>query len=50
MASRKMLPPTYLLIAILMMVLLGFFFPILRVIPPVLESVGIDPDSGGNND
>ena len=47
MASRKMLPPTYLLIAILMMVLLGFFFPILRVIPPVWNLLGLIPIAVG---
>lgn len=43
MLSKKILPPMYLLIAILVMVVLGFAFPILRVIPPVWNLLGLVP-------
>ena len=43
MFLKKTLPPTYLLIAILMMVPLGFVFPIVRVIPPVWHWLGLLP-------
>ena len=38
-----MLPPTYLLIAILLIALLGLLFPIERVIPPVWNLLGLIP-------
>lgn len=41
MSSKKMLPPTCLLIAILVMVPTAVLFPILRVIPPVWNLLGV---------
>ena len=43
MELKKMLPPTYLLIAILLIALLGLLFPIERVIPPVWNLLGLIP-------
>lgn len=43
MPSKRILPPTYLLIAVMMMAVLGFVFPILRVIPPVWNLLGLVP-------
>jgi protein-S-isoprenylcysteine O-methyltransferase Ste14 len=43
MDTKKMLPPTYLLIAILLIAPLGFFFPIVQVIPPIWSLLGLIP-------
>jgi len=43
MLNKKILPPTYLLISILVMVDLGLVFPIPRVIPPFWNLLGLLP-------
>ena len=47
MVSKKMLPPTCLLIAILVMVPTAVLFPILRMIPPVWNLLGVIPIAAG---
>jgi len=47
MFTKKMLPPTYLLIAMLLMMVLGFLFPIQHVIPPVWGLLGLVPVIAG---
>jgi protein-S-isoprenylcysteine O-methyltransferase Ste14 len=43
MFTRKVLPPTCLLIAMLAMPILGFFFPMRRIIPPYWNLLGLLP-------
>ncbi|MGD0005892.1 MAG: isoprenylcysteine carboxylmethyltransferase family protein [Anaerolineaceae bacterium] len=47
MLAKKILPPTYLLISILVMVDLGLVFPIPRVIPPFWNLLGLLPVAFG---
>jgi protein-S-isoprenylcysteine O-methyltransferase Ste14 len=41
MNNQKVLPPTYLLIAILAMVLLHFLFPVLKILPSPWNAFGV---------
>jgi protein-S-isoprenylcysteine O-methyltransferase Ste14 len=43
MLNKKILPPTYLLISILVMIGLGLLFPIPQVIPPFWNLLGLLP-------
>ena len=41
MKSTKILPPTYLLIAMIAMLVLHFLFPVARIVPPVWNLLGL---------
>ena len=43
MVLRKILPPTYLMIAILLIMVMGYWFPIMRVIPTIWRLTGLIP-------
>lgn len=43
MVAKKIFPPTYLLVSILVMLCLGFLFPIPRVISPFWNLLGLLP-------
>jgi protein-S-isoprenylcysteine O-methyltransferase Ste14 len=45
--ARAVLPPTYLLVALILMVVLHFAFPVSRIIPRVWNLIGIIPILGG---
>jgi len=47
MSSKRIYPPMYLLIAILFMVMLAFLFPVLQMIPPVWNLLGLLPIAVG---
>ena len=43
MKSKRVLPPTYLLVALLMMVALHFVLPVMKIIPKPWNLIGIIP-------
>ena len=43
MVLRKIFPPTYLMIAILLMMVMGYCFPIVHVIPVIWRLTGLIP-------
>jgi protein-S-isoprenylcysteine O-methyltransferase Ste14 len=47
MAGKKVLPPTYLLIAIVVMAAIHFVLPITQVIPGLWRLIGLLPLAGG---